>query len=54
MIEIDANGKPIQFNDRDNYKVFVELQKMNQKMDKQIALLESIVRILESRTDDGR
>lgn len=54
MIEIDANGNPIQFNDRDNYKLFFQLQMMNQKMDRQIALLECIVRILERREDDGK
>ena len=30
------------------------LRSMNKKMDKQIALLERIVRILESKMDDGR
>ena len=54
MIEIDANGNPIQFNDRDNYKLFFQLQMTNQKMDRQIALLERIVRILERKEDDGK
>ena len=30
------------------------LRSMSKKMDKQIALLERIVRILESKMDDGR
>lgn len=35
-------------------ETYKELEDMNAKMDKQIALLERIVRILESRADDGR
>lgn len=35
-------------------ETYKELKDMNTKMDKQIALLERIVRILESRADDGR
>lgn len=54
MIEIDANGNPIQFNDRDNYKVFMQLQMMNQKMDVQIKYLETIIALLQQREDDGK
>lgn len=35
-------------------ETYKELEDMNTKMDKQIALLDRIVRILESRADDGR
>ena len=35
-------------------ETYKELEDMNTKVDKQIALLERIVRILESRADDGR
>lgn len=42
-------------NTRDNTEHTVELlTSMNKKLDKQIIALEKIVRILESRTDDGR
>ena len=37
-----------------NEEVAEELKDMNTKIDKQIALLERIVRILESKMDDGR
>ena len=42
-------------NTRDNTERTVELlNSMNEKLDKQIIALEKIVRILESRADDGR
>lgn len=42
-------------NTRDNTERTVELlTSMNKKLDKQIIALEKIVRILESRADDGR
>ena len=42
-------------NTRDNTERTVELlNSMNEKLDKQIIALEKIVRILESRVDDGR
>lgn len=42
-------------NTRDNTERTVELLTcMNRKLDKQIIALEKIVRILESRADDGR
>ena len=42
-------------NTRDNTEHTVELlTSMNKKLDKQIIALEKIVRILESRADDGR
>lgn len=42
-------------NTRDNTERTVELlTSMNEKLDKQIIALEKIVRILESRADDGR
>lgn len=42
-------------NARDNTERTVELlTSMNEKLDKQIIALEKIVRILESRADDGR
>ena len=42
-------------NTRDNTERTVELlSSMNEKLDKQIIALEKIVRILESRADDGR
>lgn len=42
-------------NTRDNTERTVELlTNMNKKLDKQIIALEKIVRILESRADDGR
>ena len=42
-------------NTRDNTEQTVELlTSMNKKLDKQIIALEKIVRILESRADDGR
>ena len=40
---------------KDNTKKTVEqLNVLSEKMDKQIIALEKIVRILESRADDGR
>ena len=42
-------------NTRDNTEHTVELlTSTNEKLDKQIIALEKIVRILESRADDGR
>lgn len=42
-------------NTRDNTERTVELlTSMNEKLDKQIIALEKVVRILESRADDGR
>ena len=42
-------------NTRDNTERTVELlTSMSKKLDKQIIALEKIVRILESRADDGR
>mgnify|MGYP003463479721 FL=1 len=42
-------------NTRDNTERTVEiLTSMSEKLDKQIIALEKIVRILESRADDGR
>ena len=42
-------------NARDNTEHTVELlTSMSEKLDKQIIALEKIVRILESRADDGR